>query len=134
MSGSAGKDVILEVSHLKKYFPVAGRQFLKAVDDVSFSIYKDETFGLVGESGCGKSTIGRTLVKLYEPTSGKIPFEGKDITGLSAAERREYARAVQMIFQDPDASLDPRMTVGDIIGEGVDIHGLCAGEERQRVI
>ena len=123
MSGSAGKDVILEVSHLKKYFPVAGRQFLKAVDDVSFSIYKGETFGLVGESGCGKSTIGRTLVKLYEPTSGKILFEGKDITKFSAAERREYARAAQMIFQDPYASLDPRMTVGDIIGEG-----------RQRVI
>lgn len=85
MSGSAGKDVILEVSHLKKYFPVADRQFLKAVDDVSFSIYKGETFGLVGESGCGKSTIGRTLVKLYEPTSGKILFEGKDITRFSAA-------------------------------------------------
>ena len=134
MSGSAGKDVILEVSHLKKYFPVAGRQFLKAVDDVSFSIYKGETFGLVGESGCGKSTIGRTLVKLYEPTSGKILFEGKDITKFSAAERREYARAAQMIFQDPYASLDPRMTVGDIIGEGIDIHNLCSGEERQRII
>ncbi len=134
MSNFAEKDVILEVSHLKKYFPVAGGHQLKAVDDVSFSIHRGETFGLVGESGCGKSTIGRTLVKLYEPTAGKILFEGRDITRFNAAERREYARAAQMIFQDPYASLDPRMTVGDIIGEGIDIHGLCSGEERQRVI
>ena len=125
---------LLEVSHLKKYFPVGSHQNLKAVDDVSFFIRRGETFGLVGESGCGKSTIGRTLVKLYEPTDGTIHFEGRDITKFNRQQRKEYAREAQMIFQDPYASLDPRMTVGDIIGEGIDIHGLCTGTERQRVI
>ncbi len=128
------QDVLLEVSRLKKYFPVGGKQQLKAVDDVSFSIHRGETFGLVGESGCGKSTIGRTLVKLYEPTDGTILFDGRDITRFSAKERKQYAREAQMIFQDPYASLDPRMTVGDIIGEGLDIHGICTGNERQAVI
>ena len=128
------QDILLEVSHLKKYFPVGGKQQLKAVDDVSFFIRRGETFGLVGESGCGKSTIGRTLVKLYEPTDGTILFDGRDITRFSAKERKQYAREAQMIFQDPYASLDPRMTVGDIIGEGLDIHGICTGKERQAVI
>ena len=127
-------DILMEVSHLKKYFPVGGGKQLKAVDDVSFFIRRGETFGLVGESGCGKSTIGRTLVKLYEPTDGSITFEGKDITKFNKNERKEYAKVAQMIFQDPYASLDPRMTVGDIIGEGIDIHGIAKGEERQKII
>ncbi len=124
---------LVRIEHLKKYFAI-GKKYLKAVDDVSFSIMKGETFGLVGESGCGKSTLGRTLVKLYEPTSGSILYEGEDITKFNKQERKAFARKAQMIFQDPYASLDARMTVGDIIGEGIDIHKLYQGEARQRVI
>ena len=125
---------LLEIKHLKKYFPVSGGAMLKAIDDVSFDIYKGETFGLVGESGCGKSTIGRTIVKLYEPSSGEIHYDGKDITKFNSYQAKNYTRNVQMIFQDPYASLDARMTVGDIIGEGIDIHRLCSGTKRQEVI
>ena len=125
---------LLHVEHLKKYFSAGGKAVLKAVDDVSFDIGRGETLGLVGESGCGKSTIGRTLVKLYEPTDGSIYFDGRDITKFNKAERKSFAREAQMIFQDPYASLDPRMTVGDIIGEGIDIHRLYSGAERQEVI
>jgi len=125
---------LLEIKHLKKYFPVSGGAMLKAIDDVSFDIYKGETFGLVGESGCGKSTIGRTIVKLYEPSSGEIHYDGKDITKFNSSQAKNYTRNVQMIFQDPYASLDARMTVGDIIGEGIDIHRLCSGTKRQEVI
>jgi len=125
---------LLEIRHLRKYFPVAGGATLKAIDNVSFEIFRGETFGLVGESGCGKSTIGRTIVKLYEPSGGEIYYDGKDITKFNAAQRKNFTRNVQMIFQDPYASLDARMTVGDIIGEGIDIHRLYSGTQRQEVI
>jgi oligopeptide transport system ATP-binding protein len=116
---------LIEVKDLKKYFPVGGGafkkpQFVQAVDGVSFAIERGETLGLVGESGCGKSTIGRTMLRLYEPTAGSILFDGKDITH---ANMTAYRRRMQIIFQDPYASLDPRMTVGDIVGEPLDIHG-----------
>ena len=133
MPDTASDHPLVQVSNLKKYFPV-GKKFLKAVDNVSFNISRGETFGLVGESGCGKSTIGRTLVKLYEPTSGTILFEGVDITKFNKEQRKNFARQAQMIFQDPYASLDSRMTVGDIIGEGIDIHKLYTGADRQAVI
>jgi oligopeptide transport system ATP-binding protein len=126
-------DALVSVKHLKKYFP-AGKGCLKAVDDVSFEIRPQETFGLVGESGCGKSTIGRTLVKLYEPTEGEILFDGKDITKFDKSGRKAYTREVQMIFQDPYASLDGRMTVGDIIGEGLDTHFKLSATDRQQAI
>ncbi|MDR1560476.1 MAG: ABC transporter ATP-binding protein [Clostridiales bacterium] len=125
---------LLEIKNLKKYFHAGGNDVLKAVDDVSFYIAKGETLGLVGESGCGKSTIGRSIVKLYEPTAGKIFYNGEDITGFDKAAAKNFARKAQMIFQDPYASLDPRLTVGDIIGEGLDIHKLYSGGERQEVI
>ncbi len=133
------KDVILEVKNLSKFFPVkkslfSTKSFVKAVDDVSFTIKRGETLGLVGESGCGKTTIGRTILKLYEPTSGNIIFNGKDITQFSEKEMLPLRRKMQMIFQDPYASLDPRMTVGDIVGEAIDIHDLCKGEEREKRI
>ncbi len=133
MLDNAAEHPLVQVANLKKYFPV-GKKFLKAVDNVSFNISRGETLGLVGESGCGKSTIGRTLVKLYEPTAGAIYFDGQDITKFNKAARKSFARQAQMIFQDPYASLDSRMTVGDIIGEGIDIHKLHTGAERQAVI
>ena len=129
-------ETLLEVRGLKKYFPLAAgglgfrRGILKAVDDVSFSIQAGETVGLVGESGCGKTTVGRTILRLYEPTAGRIFFEGVEITGLRREELLPYRRKMQMIFQDPFASLNPRMTVGDIIGEPLDIHGLARGAAR----
>jgi oligopeptide/dipeptide ABC transporter ATP-binding protein len=125
---------LLEIKNLRKYFNVSGGAMLKAVDNVSFDISRGETFGLVGESGCGKSTIGRAIVKLYEPTAGQIIYNGEEITKFKKAQRKSYARNVQMIFQDPYASLDSRMTVGDIVGEGIDIHALFAGSERQEHI
>lgn len=128
---------ILEVINLKKYFPIKkgllGNKIslVKAVDDVSFTIKKGETLGLVGESGCGKTTTGRTLLKLYEPTSGEILFDGKDIANLSPKDMIPYRKKMQMIFQDPYASLDPRMTVGDIVGEAIDIHKLMGPKDRE---
>src|SRR5215467_13152274 len=122
---------LLEVKNLKVHFPVKHGQFsrvkehVKAVDDVSFSIEPGETLGLVGESGCGKTTLGRAIVKLVEPTAGSILFEGEDIAQLSGAELRKRRRGFQMIFQDPYGSLNPRMTVGQIIGEAIDIHNLA---------
>ncbi|VBB05237.1 abc transporter [Lucifera butyrica] len=133
------QEPILKVRNLKKYF-TAGTDFLgrptaylKAVDNVSFDIYPGETLGLVGESGCGKSTTGRTLIRLYTPTAGDIIFQGKSLaTGFAEKTLR---REMQMIFQDPYASLNPRMTVGDIIGEPLNIHRLAAGSERtERII
>ena len=126
--------MLLEVKNLKKYFPVGHKKLLRAVDDVTLSIEKGETLGLVGESGCGKSTLGRTVIGLYEPTDGQILFEGKDVTHLKGKERKEFSKNIQMIFQDPYASLNPRMTVSDIIGEGLDIHKIYKGEARQKRI
>ena len=122
---------LVEVENLKQYFPVAGgklfeKRVVKAVDNVSFGIKKGETLGLVGESGCGKTTTGRTLLRLYEPTAGKIYFDGKDIT---KANMLPYRQKMQIVFQDPYASLDPRMTVGDIIGEAIDIHHLASSKK-----
>lgn len=118
------KKKILEVKHLKQYFK-NGRNVTKAVDDVSFDIYEGETFGLVGESGSGKTTTGRSILQLYKPTSGEVIFEGKNVENLkSRADKLAFTRDAQMIFQDPYASLNPRMTVEDIIAEGLDIHHL----------
>ena len=128
------KEVLLEVKDLKKYFEVGKGKILKAVDGVSFTINKGETLGLVGESGCGKTTCGRTIIGLYDVTGGEVLLDGIDMSKLSNKERRENARFAQMIFQDPYASLDPRMTVGDIIAEGIDIHKLYTGEERKNRI
>ena len=126
-----GREVVLEVNNLKKYFPInAGiiiqRQIgaVKAVDDVSFKVYKGETLGLVGESGCGKSTTGRTVLQLYRPTAGEVIFEGQDLVSMPAAELRKMRRRMQMIFQDPFASLNPRMSVGNIVSEPLRIHNV----------
>lgn len=128
------KDVILKVEDLCKYFRVA-RGELKAVDGLNFEIYRGETFGLVGESGCGKSTAGRTMLRLYEATSGRSIFEGQNIYDLSRGEMKKVRRQMQMIFQDPYASLDPRMTVEDIVAEPLDIYNVCSGKERyERVV
>ena len=127
--GAADGRPLLSVEHLKTYFDVtkgifSKRQIVKAVDDVSFSVGEGETFGLVGESGCGKSTLGRTLVKIYPATSGRILYKGKDIANLHGEEEKAFRKEVQMIFQDPYASLNPRMTVGEIIKEPMEIHGI----------
>ena len=116
------KQPILEVKNLKQYFKVNRKFIVKAVDDISFCIYPKETYGLVGESGCGKTTCGRTIIKLYEPTKGKILFEGKDVSKLHGKELLSFKKDVQVIFQDPYASLDPRMTIGEIISEGMHVH------------
>jgi oligopeptide/dipeptide ABC transporter ATP-binding protein len=122
---------LLTVRHLKKYFP-SRRGAVQAVDDVSFSIKSGETFGLVGESGCGKTTIGRTVLRLIEPDSGSIEFEGADLLKLDRDELRRKRRDMQIIFQDPYASLNPRMTVRGIVGEPFAIHGIARGEEREQ--
>ncbi len=127
---------LLEIKNLKKHFYIKGEKRghneLRAVEDVSLDIYKGETLGLVGESGSGKTTIGRTILRLYEPTSGNILYDGKDITKVKV---KPYRRKMQYIFQDPYASLDPRMTVGDIIGEPIDIHELAKdkNERKERI-
>ncbi|AEV18290.1 ABC transporter protein [Geobacillus thermoleovorans CCB_US3_UF5] len=123
---------LLEVKNLKQYFPAGRGQVVKAVDGVTFDIYKGETFGLVGESGCGKSTTGRTIIRLYEATEGEVLFNGVNVHGKkSKKELKELNRKMQMIFQDPYASLNPRMTVADIIAEGIDIHGLAKTKEER---
>src|SRR6266481_5810022 len=133
---------LLQVRNLKKYFPIRGGLFSRevarvhAVDDVSFTIEKGETLGLVGESGCGKSTTGRCILRLIEPTSGEVTFEGRDVTALDKRSLRHLRRDMQIIFQDPYASLNPRMTVGSIIGEAIVIHKLAKTrkEREERVI
>ncbi|HHY28583.1 MAG TPA: dipeptide ABC transporter ATP-binding protein [Desulfitobacterium dehalogenans] len=127
--------VLMEIQNLSKHFPVESNflgktsSLLKAVDDVSFTIHKGEAFGLVGESGCGKTTLGKILVNLYSPTSGNMIFEGKDLTKLKENQRRAYCKDIQMIFQDPYASLNPRMTVGDIIAEPIVINNLLPADK-----
>src|SRR5262249_43069638 len=128
---------LLEVKDLVKHFAVRGgvlrRQVgtVHAVDGVSFSLRVGETLGLVGESGCGKSTVARTVLRLVEPTSGSIKLDGTEITPLSKSELRPVRRSMQIVFQDPFASLNPRMTAGDIVGEPLSVHGLARGEEKQ---
>ena len=134
-------DAVLEVRHLKKYFTLKktllGKPIsvLKAVDDVSFKVYPGETLGIVGESGCGKTTMGRTVLKLYQPTSGQIFFKGKDIAGYKSKEMRPLRTEMQIVFQDPYSSLPPRSTVGDILAEPVKVHGIVpAGEVKNYVL
>jgi oligopeptide transport system ATP-binding protein len=129
---------LLEVKNLKMYFPITQGiilqrkvGFVRAVDDISFHIRKGETLGLVGESGCGKSTTGRAILQLYKPTDGQVNFLGKDLVKLGGGDLRRMRRQMQMIFQDPYASLNPRMTVGSIIGEPLEIHNLAKGKAKQ---
>lgn len=130
------RKALLEVNHLQKYFPIRGGLLsrvvanVKAVDDVSFNVARGEVVGLVGESGSGKTTVGRAILRLIEPSAGEVWFDGVDITKLSKAEMRTYRRKMQIIFQDPFASLNPRMTVSDIIGEALEIHKLASGSAR----
>ena len=132
---------LLEIHELKKYFPVGSGLFsrnkdiVKAVDGVSLGVEEGETLGIVGESGCGKSTLGRAILRLIEPTSGEVVFSGRNLLALSQSELRDMRRQMQIIFQDPYASLNPRMRVGDIIGEGLEIHRLAKGKaKRERVM
>jgi oligopeptide/dipeptide ABC transporter ATP-binding protein len=128
---------LLEIRDLKKYFPVrtgllgGAREQVKAVDGVNLDVEEGETVGLVGESGCGKTTLGRCLVRLIEPTGGTITFEGRELSSLSGPAMREMRRKMQIIFQDPYASLNPRMRIGEIIGEGLRIHGLAKGRDHK---
>jgi len=129
---------LLKIEGLKKYFPIQGGIFSKtvgyvqAVDGVSFHVDKGEIMGLVGESGCGKTTVGRLILRLYEPTAGEIYFEGANISKLSGHEMRNARKILQIIFQDPYGSLNPRMTIGDIIGEPLLIHNIAKGKEREQ--
>lgn len=122
---------VLEVKNLKQYFPIDKNTVVKAVDNLTFDIYRGETFGLVGESGSGKSTTGRTIIRLYDPTAGEVKFMGKDVSSkkLPKDTKAFLNKNMQMIFQDPMACLNPRMTVADIIAEGLDIHGLTKNKE-----
>ena len=127
-------DAILQVSNLEKHFRVGRGKILRAVDNVSFAIQRGKTLGLVGESGCGKTTVGRTLLRIYEPDGGTIVFDGQD-SKVTRAQAKALTRKMQMIFQDPYASLNPFFTVGEIIAEGLELHKLCANakERRERV-
>jgi oligopeptide transport system ATP-binding protein len=140
MATEVQEQPLLEVKNLVKYFPVTTGVLrrkvgdVKAVDDVSFSIRKGETLGLVGESGCGKTTTGRCVLKLHDITSGQVIFQGKDLSNAKGEELRRMRRHMQLIFQDPYASLDPRMTAGAIIGEPLLVHGIARGKEYHRQI
>lgn len=125
------REKILQVHHVKKYFPMDRGKQLKAVDDVTFHVYKGETFGLVGESGCGKSTIGRTIMGLYNKTAGEVIFKGRDVHALTEREKHAFYRDMQMIFQDPYASLNPRLTVREIISEPMEVHRLFPNKRKQ---
>jgi oligopeptide/dipeptide ABC transporter ATP-binding protein len=127
-NGASNGQPLLEIKDLKKHFQI-GRASLKAVDGISLTIGKGETFGLVGESGCGKSTAGRVLVRLYDPSAGEVLFGGENVHTARGDQGKILNRKMQMIFQDPQASLNPRMVVGDIIAEGIDIHGLAEGKQ-----
>jgi oligopeptide transport system ATP-binding protein len=134
---SEQNEVILRVEHLKKYFPIRRGVFrqvvgaVKAVDDISFNVYKGETLGLVGESGCGKTTTGRTIIRLYEPTSGHVIFQGEDLAQVSGRRLRQIRRKIQMIFQDPYASLNPRLNVMNIVSEPLEIYNVANGKEKK---
>ncbi|MDF2626174.1 MAG: oligopeptide transporter ATP-binding protein [Symbiobacteriaceae bacterium] len=139
MKPETKKEVLLEVKNLKKWFPISGGGLIsktighvKAVDGVSFDVRKGETLGLVGESGCGKTTAGKTILRLIEPTGGEAIFEGKNIYSMGREDLRKMRREMQIIFQDPYSSLNPRMTVGEIIGEPLEIHGVARGQEKQK--
>ena len=133
---------LIQIEHLKQYFPAGGygkkKKYIRAVDDVSFTISRGETLGLVGESGCGKTTTGRTLLRLYEPTGGRFEYDGEvifDVEKKTYADMLPYRKKTQIVFQDPYASLDPRMTVGDIVGEAIDVHKMAANkQERYEII
>jgi len=124
-------DNILEIRNMKKHFNLGGGKILKAVDRFSINIKRGETFGLVGESGCGKSTAGRTIIRMYDATSGEVMFNGQNVHELQGNKLKEFRRNAAMVFQDPYASLNPRMTVGNIIAEGIDIHNLYTGKKRK---
>ncbi len=136
MTQNKEKEPLLKIEGLKQHFRVSSKYTVKAVEGVSFEIYPGETYGLVGESGSGKSTIGRSIIRLYEPTAGKMVFDGTDISGkLSRADNNKLRTQMQMIFQDPMASLNPRKKIGDIIGEGIDIHKMYkSSAEREEKI
>jgi len=134
-------DILVDARHLKMYFPIRRGMIIErvvghvhAVDDISFHVKRGETLGLVGESGCGKSTTGRAVLQIYKPTAGEVYYEGKEITALKGNSLRTYRRNMQMIFQDPFASLDPRMTVGGIIAEPLEIHNLAKGKEKEEKV
>ncbi len=138
-ANSGAKEALVQVRGLKKHFPITSgiviqRQVgaVRAVDDVSFDVYKGETLGLVGESGCGKSTTGRTVLQLYKPTAGNVTFEGRELTALSSEELRKTRQRMQMIFQDPFASLNPRMSVGRIVSEPLEIHKIIPNRKEQQ--
>ena len=140
MSHHAGVEPVLRVKNLKKYFPIRkgilNRQVgaVKAVDDMSFDVYPNETLGLVGESGCGKTTAGRSILRLIEPTAGEVIYGGKDILKFDTLQMRQARRNLQIIFQDPYSSLNPRMTIEQIIGEALEFHGIASGRARRKVV
>src|SRR6266436_2347019 len=132
MSITSSHDTLVKVKDLVKHFPVEGSDdVVRAVDGVSFEIFRGETLGLVGESGCGKSTVGRCLLRLIEPTAGEIVFEGRDVVTMGRRELRELRREMQIVFQDPYASLNPRMKVRDIVAEPLVIHKIGTAKERR---
>jgi oligopeptide transport system ATP-binding protein len=131
---NAKQEEIIRVENLKKYFYFRRNSVLKALDGISFSVYSGKTLGLVGESGCGKSTLGKTILRLYQPTAGQVLYRGRNVHQIKGGELKNYRKKVQMVFQDAYASLNPRMTVERILGEGMDIHQLYLGKARRERI